>query len=91
MRIFRPLFAIAALLFAGLLFGCQSDPGTNNPTPPDNTNRVINVDNTTLNVSAEGGDYTIEFTVTNAIGDVVVAAKSEAEWIKVNETSKTFV
>lgn len=91
MRIFRPLFAIAVLSFAGLLFGCKSDPGTNNPTPPNDANRVINVEKTTLNVSAEGGDYTIELTVTNAVGDVAVAAKSEAEWIKVNETSNTFV
>ena len=88
MRIFKPLFALAALVCVGLLSSCEQDPATNDPQ--DNS-CVINISDTTLDVSSEGGDYTIELTVTNAIGDVKVAAKSDAEWLTVKETTTTSV
>ena len=88
MRIFNHLFTFAALVCAGLLSACESDPATNDP---QNNSPVINISDTTLEVSAEGGDYTIEFSITNAIGDVKVAATSAAEWLTVNETTQTAI
>lgn len=88
MRIFKPLFALAALVCVGLLSSCEQDPATNDP---QENSCVINISDTTLDVSAEGGDFTIELTVTNAIGDVKVAAKSDAEWLTVKETTTTSV
>lgn len=88
MRIFKPLFALAALVCVGLLSSCEQDPATNDP---QENSCIINISDTTLDVSAEGGDYTIELTVTNAIGDVKVAAKSDAEWLTVKETTTTSV
>lgn len=88
MRIFNPLFAFAALVCVGLLSACENDPATNDP---QNDSPVINISDTTLDVSAEGGDYTIELSITNAIGDVKVAATSEAEWLTVKEITQTAV
>ena len=88
MRIFNPLFAFAALVCVGLLSACESDPTTNDP---QNDSPVINISDTTLEVSAEGGDYTIEFSITNAIGDVKVAATSAVEWLTVKETTQTSI
>ncbi|MBR5201441.1 MAG: BACON domain-containing protein [Alistipes sp.] len=90
MRIFNPLFLYAAIMFAGLLMGCKNDPVVDDQ-PQGGSERVINIGDTAINIDAEGGDYTIELTVTNAIGSVAVAAKCEAEWITIGETSNTFV
>ena len=88
MRIFNTLFAFAALVCVGLLSACESDPTTNDP---QNDSPVINISDTTLEVSAEGGDYTIEFSITNAIGDVKVAATSAVEWLTVKEATQTSI
>ncbi len=88
MRIFNTFFACAALMCVGLLSACEKDPATNKNEPQNNT-PVINISDTTLEVTAEGGDYTIEFTITNPIGDVKVGANSEAEWLTVKETTAT--
>ena len=90
MRNFNPLILFAAIMFAGVLMGCKNDPVVDDQ-PQGGNEPIINIGETSINVAAEGGDYTIELTVTNAIGDVAVAAKSEAEWITVGETSNTFV
>ena len=90
MRNFNPLILFAAMMFAGVLMGCKNDPVVDDQ-PQDGNEPIINIGETSINVAAEGGDYTIELTVTNAIGDVAVAANSEAEWITVGETSNTFV
>lgn len=88
MRIFNHLFTFVALVCVGLLSACENDPATNNP---QNDTPVITISDTTLDVSAEGGDYTIELSVSNAIGDVKVAAKSAAEWLTVKSTTSTSV
>ena len=67
---------------------CETDPTT---TPEQESNPKINIENLELDLSAEGGDYTIELTVTNSIGDVKVGANSAAEWLTVKETTTTSV
>ena len=89
MRFFKTFFTLAAFVCAGLLVACENDPTTKDE--PKRDIPVINISNTTMEVAAEGGDYTIELSVTNAIGDIKVAAKSEAEWLSVKETSTTAV
>ena len=88
MRTFYPLFTFVALVCVGLLSACENDPATNNP---QNDTPVITISDTTLDVSAEGGDYTIELSVSNAIGDVKVAATSAAGWLTVKSATSTSV
>lgn len=89
MRIFKTLFAFAALISAGLMAACETDP-INTPQPEDK-NPKINVENLNVSVSAEGGDYTINLTIDNPIGNVAVGVSEEAEWITIKETSQTAV
>lgn len=89
MRIFNTLFALAALLSVGLLSSCEKDPATTDE--PKENSCVINISDTTLEVATEGGDYTINLTVTNPIGDVKVGANSAANWLTVKETTTTSV
>lgn len=89
MRLFQNLFVGAAILSAALFAACTKDSKT--VEPQENNKPVINIADTTLEVASEGGDYTIELTVTNAIGDVAVVATCEAEWITIKERSNTFV
>jgi hypothetical protein len=90
MRIFKTFFAFAALVCVGLLSACEKDSTTNQNEPQGNT-PVINITDTTIEVASEGGDLTIELTITNAIGDVKVAAKSSAEWLTVKDISATAI
>ena len=89
MRLFQKLFVGAAILSAALFAACTKDTPT--VDPQEGNKPVINIADTTLEVASEGGDYTIELTVTNAIGDVAVVANCEAEWITIKERSNTFV
>lgn len=89
MRLFQNLFVGAAILSAALFAACTKDTPT--VEPQENNKPVIKIADTTLEVASEGGDYTIELTVTNAIGDVAVGANCEAEWITIKERSNTFV
>lgn len=89
MRIFKTLFAFAALISAGLMAACETDP-TSTPQPEEK-NPKINVENLNVSVSAEGGDYTINLTIDNPIGNVAVGVSEEAEWITIKETSQTAV
>ena len=89
MRLFQNLFVGAAILSAALFAACTKD--TPPVEPQENNKPVIKIADTTLEVASEGGDYTIELTVTNAIGDVAVVANCEAEWITIKERSNTFV
>ena len=89
MRNFNILFALAALISVGLLSSCEKTPATTDD--PKENPCVITVSDTTLAVAAEGGDYTINLTVTNPIGDVKVGANSAADWLTVKETTTTSV
>ena len=88
MRIFKTLFSFTALIAAVLISSCQTDK---TETPVDSNNPQINIENLELDLSAEGGDYTINLTVSNSIGDVKVNATSAAEWFTVKETTTTSV
>lgn len=88
MRIFKTLFSFTALIAAVLISSCQTDKIE---TPVDSNNPQINIENLELDLSAEGGDYTINLTVSNSIGDVKVNATSAAEWLTVKETTTTSV
>lgn len=89
MRNFNILFALAALISVGLLSSCEKTPATTDD--PKENPCVITVSDTTLAVAAEGGDYTINLTVSNPIGDVKVGANSAADWLTVKETTTTSV
>lgn len=88
MRIFKTLFSFTALIAAVLISSCQTDK---TETPVDSNNPQINIENLELDLSAEGGDYTINLTVSNSIGDVKVNATSAAEWLTVKQTTTTSV
>lgn len=88
MRIFKTLFSFAALIAAVLISSCQTDK---TETPVDSNNPQINIENLELDLSAEGGDYTINLTVSNSIGNVKVNATSAAEWLTVKQTTTTSV
>ena len=76
MRIFKTLFSFTALIAAVLISSCQTDK---TETPVDSNNPQINIENLELDLSAEGGDYTINLTVSNSIGNVKVNATSAAD------------
>lgn len=88
MRIFKTIFSFTALIAAVLISSCQTDK---TETPVDSNNPQINIENLELDLSAEGGDYTINLTVSNSIGNVKVNATSAAEWLTVKETTTTSV
>lgn len=67
-----------ATIAAMSLFSCKKSP---EPVTPDDGNPKIEVQNKTVSATAEGGDYEIAYSITNAVDWVKLSASSEAEWI----------
>ncbi len=73
------MWALLPLMSVALLAACEEDPtepNTNDPNAP-----AITLEKSVLEVAASAGDYTVTYTLTNAIDGEVISATSSADWV----------
>ena len=72
------LWALLPLLSVFIFVGCNNDEPEPEPTPGDVT---INLKSETVSASANGGDYTVNYTLTNPIEGENVTVVPAEDWV----------
>ena len=87
-------FLALSAICAGVLCGCdktEPDNGPKEPETPAQESPVLVIDQTSLNISAEGGALSVSYTVENPAETGTVSAEPDADWIAVETVSSTDV
>lgn len=87
MKNYFTFFAASVMMTAAMLMGCSDDP----IEPPIDSDAVVNLESTTVDVEAEGGAFTMNYSVENAISGVTVLAECEQEWITIGEVTESVI
>lgn len=69
-----------ATLCVAMLTSCNDDP-IDEPTPED-TQPTVTIDKSSIEATAEGGNFTIGYTLSNGFDGIEPAGVCEADWVK---------
>ena len=76
------MWALLPLMSVALFAACEED--TTEPNPNDPNAPAITLEKSVLEVAASAGDYTVTYTLTNAIDGEVISATSSEGWVTTN-------
>lgn len=87
MKSLKLFISLVAILSMAAFVGCENDPKDVNT----NDKPIINLSTESMEVAAEGGEYSIEFSITNPHPSFTALVKCEAEWLTIIENTNEII